>query len=39
MARLARGSVVELRREIGVIFQDFKLLSERTVFDNVAVTP
>ncbi len=38
MARLARGSVVELRREIGVIFQDFKLLSERTVFDNVAVT-
>ena len=38
MARLGRGNVSELRREIGVIFQDFKLLPERTVFDNVAVT-
>jgi cell division transport system ATP-binding protein len=38
MARLKSASVAQLRRQVGVIFQDFKLLSERTVFENVAVT-
>jgi len=38
MARLSSAHVSQLRREVGVIFQDFKLLSERTVFENVAVT-
>ena len=38
VSRLSSASIPELRRQIGVIFQDFKLLPERTVFENVAVT-
>lgn len=38
MARLPRAAVARLRQTVGVIFQDFKLLPERTVFENVAVT-
>lgn len=37
VARLNRRQVALLRRRIGVVFQDFKLLSTRSVFDNVAV--
>jgi cell division transport system ATP-binding protein len=38
VSRLSAASIPGLRRQVGVIFQDFKLLAERNVFENVAVT-
>lgn len=35
VARLGAGAVPALRRRVGVVFQDFKLLGDRTVEENV----
>ena len=36
VARLGRRQVPKMRRKIGIIFQDFKLLPSKTVWENVA---
>jgi cell division transport system ATP-binding protein len=37
LARLSSSSIPYVRRNIGVVFQDFKLLADMTVVENVAI--
>jgi cell division transport system ATP-binding protein len=36
LARLSRRQIPKMRRKIGIVFQDFKLLPTKTVWENVA---
>lgn len=36
ITRFGRNKVYQLRRKIGVIFQDFKLINELTAYENIA---
>src|SRR5690606_28717776 len=37
VSHIKRGDIPYVRRQIGMIFQDHRLLMDRTVFDNVAL--
>jgi cell division transport system ATP-binding protein len=37
LARLMRWQIPYFRRDVGIVFQDYKLLYDRTAFDNVAL--
>ncbi len=39
LARLSPAEVQEYRRGVGFVFQDFKLIQTRTVFENVTFVP
>ncbi len=36
MMRIKRKHIPQLRRKLGIVFQDFQLLTDRTVYDNLA---
>lgn len=36
LVRIARKNVPKLRRQVGIVFQDFQLLTDRTVYKNLS---
>ena len=36
LGRLRHGQITKFRRNLGVVFQDFRLLNDRNVYENVA---
>lgn len=38
VAKFSKAQVAKLRRSIGVVFQDFKLISNLSIYENVAIT-
>lgn len=38
LAKVAKSRIPDLRRKIGVVFQDFKLINNLSVFDNIALS-
>jgi cell division transport system ATP-binding protein len=39
VAVIPDSKIPYLRREMGIVFQDFKLLNNKTIFDNIAFVP
>jgi cell division transport system ATP-binding protein len=39
LARMTAGQVQAYRRGVGFVFQDFKLIARKTVYDNLALLP
>jgi cell division transport system ATP-binding protein len=37
LSRIKNYQIPQLRREVGFVFQDFKLLNSKTVYDNIAL--
>ena len=37
ISKIKKNQIYRLRRSIGVIFQDFKLIQDRTIFENIAL--
>ena len=37
LAKMKPGHVSELRRHVGVVFQDYKIIPDKTVFENIAL--